>query len=88
MEAPLPTVLSCTPVLEISAAVLEKRRQDASWMVGTRLCGCTVCEVRSPLPAGGSLVLAEGGVCLVGNISRFKKDMKDKLQQSTFPPST
>ena len=30
-------------------------------------------------------MLAEGGVCLVGNISHFKKDMKDKLQQSTSP---
>lgn len=32
-------------------------------------------------------MLAEGGVCLVGNISHFKKDMKDKLQQSIFLPS-
>lgn len=27
-------------------------------------------------------MLAEGGICLVGNISPFKKDVKDKLQQS------
>lgn len=39
------------------------------------------------LSPGGSLVLAEGGICLVGNISRFKKDAKDKVQQSMSLPS-
>ena len=32
-------------------------------------------------------MLAEGGICLVGNISPFKKDVKDKLQQSMSLPS-
>ena len=33
---------------------------------------------------GGNLVLARGGVCLVGNLACLKKDQGDKLQQSEF----
>lgn len=31
---------------------------------------------------GGSLVLAEGGICVVGNLSSQKKDVRDSLQKS------
>ena len=50
-------------------------------MVGPTLCRCIYFE-SAHLPAGGSLVLAEGGVCLVGNLSCHKTEMKDKLQHS------
>ena len=33
---------------------------------------------------GGSLVLAEGGICVVGNLSSQKKDVRDNLQKSTL----
>ena len=32
----------------------------------------------------GSLVLAQGGVCLLGNLGCYKKDVKEKLQHSEF----
>ena len=32
--------------------------------------------------AGGSLVLSEGGICVVGNLSAQKKDIRDSLQKS------
>lgn len=38
--------------------------------------------------AGGSLVLSEGGVCVVGNLSAQKKDIRDSLQKSTLCQST
>ena len=36
------------------------------------------------IPTGGGLVLAEGGLCLLGNISTMKKDHRDKLERSKF----
>lgn len=33
---------------------------------------------------GGNLVLAKGGVCLVGNHACLRKDQVDKLQQSEY----
>ena len=30
----------------------------------------------------GSLVLGDGGVCVVGNLSYYKKDLMEKLQHS------
>ena len=35
----------------------------------------------------GSLVLGEGGVCVVGNLSCYKKDLMEKLQHSETLPS-
>lgn len=35
---------------------------------------------------GGSLVLAEGGICVVGNLSSQKKEVRDSLQKSDHKP--
>lgn len=73
-----PTML--IQLLTYGASLAPRSVQHSS--VTTDLAGCGRKEGASVFVDAGSLVLAEGGVCLTGDINRYRKDVREKLQHA------